>query len=125
VAAAPREDPAVSAALQALNLAQLRISATSGDVVLQEAVFTAFAEVQRVGNALGLPLVPIDEACGGVDAATQEPVSCRRFLRMDYSRSVRACAGGDVSVARHWMEGMAARGRGGGGGDGGGGGGGV
>jgi len=110
-AAAPQAYPAVSAALQALNLAQLQISATCSDVVLQEAASTAFAEVQRVGDALGLPLLAIDEACGGVDAATQEPVSCRRFLRMNYCRLVMTCAGGDVSVVRRWMEGMAARGR--------------
>jgi len=105
-------DPSIAAALRALSLVKVEVPATCDDVaLLQDAAAAVFEEVHRVGEALGLPAAVTDAACCGVDAATQDPVACRRFVRMEYLRLLWACAAGEVGVVRGWMERMVARGR--------------
>lgn len=77
----------------------------AGDTSAHEsASFTAFSEVERVADALGLPPRQVDAVCAAVDAATSNAEGCRRFVHMRYRRLWRACCRGDVAVVRAWME---------------------
>jgi len=94
----------------ALDLAKIELPPSCSEEVLQDAAFLAFDEVLRVGEALQLPLAVADAVCAYVQAATEQPLSCKRFLRFEYSRLLLACGAGNAGFARARMERMAARG---------------
>ncbi|KIY99407.1 hypothetical protein MNEG_8550, partial [Monoraphidium neglectum] len=74
----------------------------------------AYKAIERVADALGLPLDQIDAVCNAVEAATASGIRAHRFVGMAYRRLRRACLAGDAAKARAWMEQTAAGGGAGG-----------
>jgi hypothetical protein len=122
----PSSGPARAAAPAALpRLAEIVLpppGAPDEPGALEAASFTAYSEVERAAEALGLAPAEVDAVCRAVEAKTRAPEAARRFVRMEFRQLWRACAHGEAGLARTWMARLAA-GAGGGGGSGGSGGG--
>jgi hypothetical protein len=119
VVAVVQGEAAVAAALVGLCLDEVPLpaapspgataeAAAAAEAALQEAAIGACEGALRTAEALRLPPERVDAVCGGVQAATEEAVACRRFLGMEYPRLQRACAAGAVEVVRAWMDRTAA-----------------
>jgi hypothetical protein len=106
--AAPQTQRAqpVGAQLKALALPGIALPSDSGAVT--KVGCTAMLEAQRAAEALGLPPAQFAAVCRGMQRATTDADGTLRFLAGDYPSLRYACDEGDESVAREWMERMAA-----------------
>jgi hypothetical protein len=102
---------AVSAGLIALALRDIAAPLTTAPDALAEAATSAFFEVERAAEALGLPAPRVDEVCCAVEGeARRGAAGCHAFLGMTYRRLRRACNAGNAAAAHAWMDEIVARG---------------
>lgn len=95
--------------LRALALPNIEPPAAKGEgdtaaVAAAHASTEVFAQVERVVDALQLPGEQLDDVRAAVEAATERPEQCHRFVGVTYRRLQRACQEGDEGSVRKQLQ---------------------